>query len=103
MANVPGVLKAFVITTGIMLVIGAIALAVLIMLKASRTDESAVVEAQALPVDLDLPSGTRVQQVIPEGKRLVLLAEDQEGRQYLAVVDALSGARLSLIRITPSP
>ncbi len=102
-ANVPGVLKAFVITTGIMLVIGAIALTVLIMLKANRNGDSEAVSAKASPIDLELPSGTRVHQVIVDGKRLVLLAEDQGGQQYLAVVDAISGARLSLIRITPSP
>lgn len=102
--NVPGVLKAFVITSGIMLLIGAILLAVLIMLRtAGGSGGDEVAGAPSAPVDLDLPAGARVDQVMADGKRLVLLAEDREGRQFLAVVDALSGERLSLIRINPSP
>ena len=53
------------------------------------------------PVDLALPAGVRVGQVVVDGKRLVLLGEDPEGRQYIAVVDAISGARQSLIRLAP--
>lgn len=103
MTNVPGVLKAFVITSGVMLLIGAILLAVLIMLKAGDNDRGDEVSTPQAPVDLHLPAGARVGQVIAAGKRLILLAEDQHGQQYLAVIDALSGKRLSLIRITPSP
>lgn len=99
--NVPGVLKAFVITSGVMLLIGVILLAVLIMLKAGSDEGSDEAGAQAGPVDIELPAGARIDQVIADGKRLVLLAEDQEGQQYLAVVDALSGERLSLLQIKP--
>ena len=98
--NVPGVLKAFVIISGIMLLIGAIVLAVLIMVKAA--DDGHGTEAGA-PVDLELPTGAKIKQMEIDGKRLVLLVEDAAGQQYMAVVDALSGERLSLIRVTPSP
>lgn len=101
--NVPGVLKAFVITSGIMLLIGGILLTVMIMLKAGSGDEGDEVSSPSAPVDLALPAGAKVNEVIADGKRLVLLAEDQDGQQYLAVVDALSGERLSLIRVNPSP
>lgn len=103
MTNVPGVLKAFVITSGIILLIGGILLAVMIMLKAGSGDGVDEVSSPSAPVDLTLPAGAEVNEVIADGKRLVLLAEDQDGQQYLVVVDALSGERLSLIRVNPSP
>lgn len=83
-----------------MLLIGVIVLTVMIMLKAGASDDGDQIEASKPAVDLELPSGVKVQQVVADGKRLVLLAQDQDGQQYLAVVDALSGARLSLIRVT---
>ncbi len=99
--NVPGVLKAFVIAGGVALLIGVILLAALIMLRAGGGSERASTPP-AEPVDLALPAGARVGQVVVDGRRLVLLAEGPDGGQYLAVVDALSGERLSLIRIIPA-
>lgn len=101
MANVSALLKAFVITGGVVLLIGIILLAVMIMLQVAGRDDPSGAEGSTAPVDLALPSGARVTQVIADGRRLVLLAEDADGRQYLAVVDAESGERQSLIRITP--
>jgi hypothetical protein len=100
--NVPGVLKAFVITSGVMLLIGAILLVILIMLRAAGGGDLQE-SAQPGPVELDLPEGARIEQVIADGKRLVLLAENRDGGQYLAVIDAMSGERLSLIRVNPAP
>lgn len=102
MNNVSGLLKAFVILGGIALLIGVIMLAVMIMLRAGAGDPPDRVTAPAAPVDLALPSGVRVSQVVADGRRLVLLGENQEGQQYLAVVDALSGERQSLIRLNPA-
>ena len=102
MANVPAALKAFVITTGVILLIGMIILAVMIMLKAGADDSPEETSLPKPAVDLAMPSGAKINQVVVDGKRLVLLAEDSDGQQYLAVVDALSGARQSLIRITPT-
>jgi acyl-CoA-binding protein len=101
--NVPGVLKAFVIVSGIMLLIGAILLALLIMFKAADDGNGTESLAPKVPVDLALPTGAKIKQMEIDGKRLVLLAQDDAGQQYVAVVDALSGERLSLIRVTPSP
>jgi len=98
--NVSRLLKAFVILGGIALVIGAALLAVLLVLRAGGPPEGEL--ASSGPVDLGLPAGVRVGQVVADGKRLVLLGEDGEGQQYIAVVDALSGARQSLIRLVPS-
>ena len=99
--NVSGLLKAFVILGGVILVIGAILLAVLLALRAAGGPPEGRPVSTG-PVDLALPSGVRIAQVVADGKRLVLLGEDREGIQYIAVVDALSGARKSLIRLMPA-
>lgn len=100
--NVSGLLKAFVILGGVLLLAGAILLAVMIAMRAGGDDAPERAPEAAGPVDLPLPAGVRVSQVVADGKRLVLLGEGDDGRQYIAVVDALSGARKSLIRLTPS-
>ena len=46
-----------------------------------------------------LPAGVRVSEVVVDGKRMVLLGEDEGGQQFIAVVDAESGARRNLIRL----
>lgn len=99
---VPGLLKAFVILGGIGLLVGIIALAVMIMLRAGGDRALTQVDAPAAPVDLPLPVGARVVEVVVDGKRLVLLGEDEGGQQFIAVVDADSGARRSLIRLAPA-
>lgn len=99
--NVPGLLKAFVIFSGVALLIGAIALAVMIMLRAAGDQAPSQVTATAGPVDLELPAGVSIGQVVVDGKRLVLLGEGRDGRQYIAVVDADTGVRKTLIRLMP--
>jgi hypothetical protein len=103
--NVSSLLKAFVIGGGILLVAGTILLVVLIALRAGQ-DPEPVGSARAVadgPVELALPSGARIVQMSTDGDRLLLLAEDEAGRQFLAVVDALTGERLSLIRVRAGP
>ncbi|MGI9500844.1 MAG: DUF6476 family protein [Geminicoccaceae bacterium] len=99
---VPGLLKAFVILGGIALLIGVILLAVMIVMRANTGDAPDRMSQPAAPVDLHLPAGVRVSQVVVDGKRMVLLGEGPDGRQYIAVVDAESGARRSLIRLAPA-
>lgn len=96
MDNIPTVLKAFVIGGGIVLVAGAILLAVLIALRAG--DGSAV---QQVPQTLLLPAGAHIEQVVVDGRRLVVLGSDGAGQQFLAVVDPVTGERLSLLRVRP--
>ena len=92
-------LKAFVIATGIAILAAA---ALLVYLLSTRgTGERA--EAPAEPVPIALPAGARIEQVIPDGRRLILLAVDPDGRQYLAVVDPLTGERLSLVPVEHGP
>ena len=105
MDNVPRLLKAFVIGGGILLVAGTILLVVLIALGVGQDPRPAPATPAAATrlVDLALPSGARIVQMSTDGDRLLLLAEDGAGRQFLAVVDALTGERLSLIRVRTEP
>ena len=97
MDNIPSVLKAFVIAGGMVLVAGTILLAVLIAMRAG--DDSPIV--QEAPQALRLPAGARIEQVVVDGRRLVLLGTDGTGTQFLAVIDPATGERLSLLRVRP--
>jgi hypothetical protein len=95
--NIPSILKAFVIAGGIALVAGTILLAVLIVTRAR--DDGALVQRD--PQTLRLPAGARIEQVVVDGRRLVVLGTDGAGAQFIAVVDPATGERLSLLRIRP--
>jgi hypothetical protein len=95
--NIPSALKLFVIAGGIVLVAGTILLAVLIALRAGADDPP----LQQPPQALLLPAGARIEQVVVDGRRLVLLGSDGTGAQFIAVVDPVTGERLSLLRVRP--
>jgi Family of unknown function (DUF6476) len=95
--NIPSALKVFVIAGGVVLVAGTILLAVLIALRAGADDPI----VRQTPQALLLPAGARIQQVVVAGRRLVLLGSDETGGQFLAVVDPVTGERLSLLRVRP--
>ena len=97
MDNIPTVLKAFVIAGGMVLVAGTILLAVLIAMRAGADGPL----VQQAPQALLLPAGARIEQVVVDGRRLVLLGTDQAGQQFLAVIDPATGERLSLLRVQP--
>ena len=97
MDNISSLLKAFVIAGGIALVAGTILLVTLIVL---REGDRASNVPQA-PQVLRLPAGARIEQVVVDGRRLVLLGRDGAGAQFLAVVDPVTGERLSLLRVEP--
>ena len=97
MDNIPSVLKVFVIAGGIVLLAGTILLAVLLVMRAG--DDGPV--AQQAPQALRLPVGARIEQVVVDGRRLVLLGTDEAGAQFVAVVDPVTGERLSLLRVQP--
>ena len=98
MDNIPNTLKAFVIGGGIALIAGTILLAVLIVM---RVGAEAPAAQQQDPQALLLPAGARIDQVVVDGRRLVLLGTDRGGEQFLAVVDPVTGKRLSLLRVRP--
>jgi hypothetical protein len=95
--NVPGLLKAFVLAGGILIIAGTAALVAAIMLKGRDDDPQAV----AGPVDLALPPGSRVEQVIPDGRRLVLLGVDDAGQQFILLIEAATGEQVNMIRLQP--
>jgi Family of unknown function (DUF6476) len=94
--HVSSLLKAFVIAGGLALVIGTVLLVVLIVLRAGGDP----IASQA-PQTLRLPAGARIEQVVVDGRRLVLLGVDAAGVQFLAVVDPVTGERLSLLQVRP--
>jgi hypothetical protein len=98
--NISGLLKAFVIVGGVVLLLGSALLVALLILRGNQERERRAVAPAAL--DVALPAGSRIEQVSMDGERLVLLAVDGAGRQFVAVVDPRTGERLSLIRIQPA-
>jgi hypothetical protein len=112
--NIPKLLKGFVIAGGIALIAGTLLLIVLIVMRATdpadRSDATPGLAAdrcvggtpssQALPVQL--PAGARIEQIV-SGPCLVLLGVDGDGRQFVALVDPLTGERVSLLLLRPEP
>lgn len=102
MGKVPVFLKVFVIAGGVLVVAGVLLLTVLLAQRATNRAEPSGPKT-AGPVDLALPAEARIEQVVLDGRNLVLLAAGRDGQQYLAVVNSLTGERLSLIRVRPEP
>jgi hypothetical protein len=119
--NIPRALKVFVIAGGVVLLAGTLLLVVLIVLRGAGdpVQSPALAEAArpaaspaaplcelALPapgtaMGVPLPAGARIEQVVPGGGCLILLGVDGSGRQFVALVDPYSGARLSLLLMNP--
>jgi hypothetical protein len=120
--NIARALKLFVIAGGIALLAGTVLLVVLIVMRASENrdpPESPLAEAGpsdtrlcelalpapgeplGVPLKVPLPGGARIEQVVPGGGCLILLGVDGTGRQFVALVDPYSGARLSLLLMNP--
>jgi hypothetical protein len=117
--NIARALKVFVIVGGIALLAGTVLLIVLIVTRASenrpdppaspRPESSAAADPPspqlcelALPVPgeafgVPLPAGARIEQVVPAGGCLILLGTAGDNRQFVALVDPYTGARLSLL------
>jgi hypothetical protein len=58
-------------------------------------------ELPAVPQNVPLPAGARIEQVVLGAGCLILLGVDGAGRQFVALVDPFTGARLSLLLIRP--
>jgi hypothetical protein len=126
--NIARALKVFVIAGGIVLLAGTVLLVVLIVLRppenrqaatAASAPEAAAPAADPAdrlceaalpttgfsggPLDVPLPAGARIEQVVPAGGCLIFLGVDGAGRQFVALVDPLTGARLSLLLARPAP
>lgn len=98
-----GVLKAFVIASGVVLLVGTIVLAAIIITRAIG-DSNAPVAVPGAPavVDLELPVNGQIERVIPDDDQILLLGRADHG-QFLMVLDAETGERLRLIRFRPAP
>jgi hypothetical protein len=59
--------------------------------------------APGVALGVPLPAGARIEQVVPGGGCLILLGVDGAGRQFVALVDPYTGARLSLLLMNPEP
>jgi hypothetical protein len=92
-------LKAFVIGAGILLVGGIVVLTAVVVMRASGGGFD---PAPAGPVDLALPAGARVDQVVADDERILVLGTGADGKQFLAIVDIGTGERLRLIRFRPN-
>jgi hypothetical protein len=101
--NVSNFLKVFVVASGVALLAGTVLLVALILVRANDDDGQATSPASAAIVDLPLPAGARIQQVISDRRGLVLLLTDAAERQYIAVVDRETGERVTLLRVQPEP
>lgn len=123
MDNIARALKVFVIAGGIALLAGTMLLVALIVLRATenRADPPPTARPEgpaatdppdprlcelALPapgvaLGVPLPAGARIEQVVPGGGCLILIGVDGAGRQFVALVDPYTGARLSLLLMNP--
>ena len=97
MDNIPRLLKAFVIAGGAALLVGTALLVVLVLTRSGTERRPARVE----PATLALPKGARVEQMVADGQRLMLLGAADSGRQFLLVINPLTGERLSLLWFQP--
>jgi hypothetical protein len=101
MDTVTTALKAFVVAGGILLLAGTALLVIMLYQRAGADRAPPPAPTEVTPIAL--PAGARIEQVIPDGRRgVILLAVDPDGRQYLAVVDPLTGERLSLVPVEPA-
>lgn len=105
MDKVSVLLKAFVVGSGVLLIVGTIALAVMIVLRMGggvedAGDTQAPTTAPAI-AEITLPPGARVDQLVPDGDRLLLLGRGADGRQFVAVVDPGTGTLRQLLHLVP--
>lgn len=92
--------KIFVVVAGIAIVLGT---ATLIWLLVKRGGEARppAASVQAEPVNVALPRGAEVIQVMVSGSQLLLLGRAPGEGQFVAVVDLASGERRRLLRLVP--
>lgn len=95
------VLKLFVVLGGVALVVGTVALGWLLVQRAVSRPDRVPAPAAQLAADLPLPVGSRIEQVVLDGPRLLLLLRGPEQQQYLALVNAATGERQALLRVVP--
>jgi hypothetical protein len=91
------VLKAVVIIMGLVIVFGLGVLLVAIGREVSSARSRAGFDA----TELALPEGARVVQIDLDGDRLAVLLELRDGRQFIQLFDARTGAAQGAVAIQP--
>ena len=101
------ILKIVVIVMGLLLVGGFAFVVAAIVYQATRMDESdgvdrpaQVMEDQAGELGLDVPSGTRIEGVTLDGKRMAVHLSGPSGAE-IAVIDIDKGRVIARIRLQP--
>lgn len=98
-------LKLFVVLAGAVILLGSGALLWLLATGAGRDAPAAAAPAPVVapPVvaDLALPQGAAIVDLVSDQDKIVLLLRTPGAQDYLAVVDAATGARRALLRIVP--
>jgi len=90
-------LKAFVVVTGIALVL-TFALFVYLFIDKRNEERAAEREREQGPAaPVAAPAGAEIRHVRFEGERAFLVLEGGDGRTYLMLVDMTSGERISLV------
>ena len=112
MERVLGLVKLFVVVAGILIIGGTVALIWLLVQRGGEPQElvrpvaverpaSAPAPEAELRADLAIPAGAAVIDVKLAGGQVLLLMRSLDGEEYLAMVDPLTGRRLSLLRLVP--
>ncbi|MDW8341782.1 MAG: hypothetical protein RMK73_09905 [Geminicoccaceae bacterium] len=104
-------LKIFVVSAGVVLVLGTAALVFLLVQRGAPSRDAPSTAPGAPPAsapralsvsgELPLPAGAAIVDLATEGGEIVLLLRTPAGEDYLAVVDAATGVRRLLLRIVP--
>ena len=94
-------LKIFVIVAGIAIVAGTAFLIFEILRRGMATGDI-VADAMVGSSTVAIPPGTTAQQMIQFGESLALLVGDQDGRQWLVIVDPVTGRTIAELRLLPA-
>jgi hypothetical protein len=90
-------LKAFVVVTGIALVLTFVLFVYLFIEKRNEDRAAALEREQGPAAPVAAPPGAEIRDVRFEGDRAFLVLEGGDGRAYLMLVDMTSGERISLV------
>jgi Family of unknown function (DUF6476) len=99
--NMKGLL-ALVIIMGVMIVAGLIVVVVTIAMRLSGSEtDTAAPRAEFETLDLPVPAGCQVMEMVAADDRLILRLGSGERCNQIIVVDAASGRSLGTVRLVP--
>lgn len=96
------ILKVFVVVAGVALLVGTTAFVYLFLDKREADRAAAAAREVGPPTSIMVPPTSRVVDLrFEQGRALVRLVDD-DGRNYLLLVDMVSGRRLGLVALEPA-